>query len=149
MYLIGTVLSYALFGCAIGQAILYYTWYQSDSSVTKLMVAVVMILDSVRNIWGSQLLWMYYVQNHGDLFNFLIVSHSGALFQLTEAIMIVLVQWFFVRAIWPLIRIKSLRLPFTAVIMLLTVMGLGSTIGRFEAIIYGIIKSFTYLNSYL
>ncbi|EED78398.1 predicted protein [Postia placenta Mad-698-R] len=86
-----------LFGCAIGQAILYYTWYQSDSSVTKLMgpnQGYLRILDSVRNIWGSQ--------NHGDLFNFLIVSHSGAqLYQLTEAIMIVLVQWFFVRAIWP------------------------------------------------
>ncbi|KZT10143.1 uncharacterized protein LAESUDRAFT_722311 [Laetiporus sulphureus 93-53] len=128
-FVVGVALAFMLYGCALGQAMLYYIHYTADDMFTKGLVAVLLLIETGRNILDVQILWLYLVQNHADIFALLHYSNSFLVGQLFTAITVLLVQVFFIYKIWQLMDKGRYRTTLTASAIVLSLISFGGGIG--------------------
>ncbi|KAI0343422.1 hypothetical protein BDW22DRAFT_1168421 [Trametopsis cervina] len=117
---IGSTVSVGLLGITILQAWLYYYNYPDDNLYTKLLVAVVCVVEFIRSSFTVHAAYYYLVLNWGnpDALNAIVWSLS--LLLLMTKIVELMVHLYFAWRIWTLSRLLVVRWTLTAVVVTLT-----------------------------
>ncbi|PCH36971.1 hypothetical protein WOLCODRAFT_146494, partial [Wolfiporia cocos MD-104 SS10] len=104
--LIGVILTTLLYGCSLGQTIIYLQRYQRDSAYIKVLVVILWLFNTCKTVIDIQFLWNALVQEH---------SHFARLFKVADifgaeyvigAVISFIAQCYFLNIIWKLLRSK-------------------------------------------
>lgn len=100
--LAGTFASLILYGVSILQTFIYYVQYPKDRTPLKLLVAVVLLLDTLHQFLACAGLWSYLVQYYGDFANLAVMHPPLLLATVVTSLVSFVVQSFFIWRIWSL-----------------------------------------------
>lgn len=100
--LAGTFASLILYGVSILQTFIYYVQYPKDRTPLKLLVAVVLLLDTLHQFLACAGLWSYLVQYYGDFVNLAVMHPPLLLATVVTSLVSFVVQSFFIWRIWSL-----------------------------------------------
>lgn len=100
--LAGTFASLILYGVSILQTFIYYVQYPKDRTPLKLLVAVVLLLDTLHQFLACAGLWSYLVQYYGNFVNLAVMHPPLLLATVVTSLVSFVVQSFFIWRIWSL-----------------------------------------------
>ncbi|CAE6519108.1 unnamed protein product, partial [Rhizoctonia solani] len=132
--LVGTFLNVWLYGILVTQVTLYYTVYKKDATWVKLLVAWLMLLDTLNTVFDVGFVYRYAITLFG---NFPAQLHSHWFFHLAPLMTVTIAasaQGFFVWRIKLLTGSKWLSLGIGLVLVVQLVAGAVTTAGAFRVV---------------
>jgi hypothetical protein len=99
---VGVVVAAILYGVSCVQALLYYTKYANDLWYIKLLVAAVLVFDTIHQALISHTLYSYVISNFGDPQELGNLIWSLLIEVLFNGFTALLVQSFFTLRVWRL-----------------------------------------------
>ncbi|KAI0337304.1 hypothetical protein BDW22DRAFT_1433455 [Trametopsis cervina] len=131
---LGSTASIGLLGITILQAWLYYYNYPDDSLYTKLLVALVCVVEFIRSSFTVHAAYYYLVLNWGNPAAIDIIVWSIGSLIMTTQIAEVISHLYFSWRIWTLSRLMVVRWTVTSLVVTLTIwdfaMGTGTPLSR-------------------
>ncbi|KAI0751630.1 hypothetical protein C8Q80DRAFT_1158588 [Daedaleopsis nitida] len=113
-----------LYGVTVLQTFMYFQKYRNDTSMMKGLVAVICVLETAHTAFCILFVYEYLIMHFGD-FNYLASINWGmGVTVMTEVVLSVLVQAFYVRRVW-IMSNKSTCLSALISILLLIRLGFG------------------------
>ncbi|KAH9834505.1 uncharacterized protein C8Q71DRAFT_145211 [Rhodofomes roseus] len=101
---IGGLFSVMFYGFACAQIVHYCRYYlQRDTPLVKALVLSIWILDTAITVSDISILWAFIVQGHGNPFALSVFSKMYELEYATTAVLIFMVQIFYIHGIWQLL----------------------------------------------
>ncbi|KAH9929243.1 uncharacterized protein B0H18DRAFT_1209979 [Fomitopsis serialis] len=116
---IGMLFSWMFFGGTVAQIFYYFQNYSKDKLPVKSFVLLLLALDLVKEIALCNAFWSRVVTNRGNILAAEIWTPSDYMVWVFSALAVVCVQWFYIRNIWILSQRAWLRVPLTAIALLL------------------------------
>lgn len=111
---VGTLFSLILYGYTSAQTLYYFKRYPGDNVFTRVLVAILCLLNTAYNIINAQFLWYHLVQHHGNIRGYMQLVGSFEAYQVIASVTGFLVQCFFINTIWRLSADRWQRLPLSA-----------------------------------
>ncbi|KIM82146.1 hypothetical protein PILCRDRAFT_820524 [Piloderma croceum F 1598] len=121
--LLGAFLACWLSGIVTVQSFLYIKLYPSDATRTKLMVAVVWLLDTLHTCFVMSSIWNYLIPHFGDVPRVDFIPWTVAMSIAVTAILTIIVHCFLARRIY---RLTKNDWRITSPILILAILRLGS-----------------------
>ncbi|KAF9224910.1 hypothetical protein BS17DRAFT_779258 [Gyrodon lividus] len=114
--LAGAWISLVFYGVSLLQSFIYYLKYPKDTLYVKLLVAVILALDTAHKFLLCAGIWNTLVQNYGGFLNLLVVHPPILLASSVTSLVSVVVQSYFVYRVWHLSK-GSFKWIFPAVLV--------------------------------
>ncbi|KAI0644387.1 hypothetical protein C8Q79DRAFT_971422 [Trametes meyenii] len=127
VYLLGTSSSLLLYGLSLHQLYRYFRLHPNDTLYIRIIVVVVMLLETFHSVMVSSSCYHYLVSHFGNILAFLKTFWSVALAPVTSSVITGVAQIFFARRVYLLGFIPRL-LVFMASVFLLVHIGLALTL---------------------
>lgn len=125
--LIGVLFATLFYGFSCAQTMFYFYTYRKDKLRLKILVAFLWLLGTARAIVDAAYIWYFLVLNHATLEG---LEKNPTQYGITEylfaALMIVIVQLFYVHSIWIFLEGKWFRMPVTLTIVFLSLFSFGN-----------------------
>ncbi|KZT66777.1 hypothetical protein DAEQUDRAFT_813340 [Daedalea quercina L-15889] len=96
---IGAFLLFALYGCTLGQTVHYYSRYKKDDLELKILVAILLVIDSAKVAAGADILYYYIVTNHQDPYSIGGLPSAYTIIAILGMITVLISQCFYLRTI--------------------------------------------------
>ncbi|KZT08700.1 uncharacterized protein LAESUDRAFT_49980 [Laetiporus sulphureus 93-53] len=123
---IGMSFSLLLYGFACAQVLYYSRAYPQDKRMTKIVVALLWLLDTSVTAITIKFSWFYLVENHSNQTALTTIPLLLSAEWATSAVVVLLVQSFYVYNIWTLLMNTRCRAPFTFTAALLCLISFAS-----------------------
>ncbi|KZT01364.1 uncharacterized protein LAESUDRAFT_815980 [Laetiporus sulphureus 93-53] len=108
---VGILFAQILYASTCAQ-VLYYSWYyHGDRLSLQLLVAVLWFLDTAATIVDVKIIWRYLISGHADLTGDNVLFSDTSIEYALSAIMVLIVQCFYMRTIWTLLSSKRYNVP--------------------------------------
>ncbi|KZT02797.1 uncharacterized protein LAESUDRAFT_762442 [Laetiporus sulphureus 93-53] len=122
-----------VYGFSIGQYIYYLLHYSEDKRILKVLVASLVLIDTLRNALYLQAIWVDLIQDHAAVLLLLKGFPQASLAaEFFTALIILIVQSYFIWKVWELMGENKYRTRLTYIAVLLTLVTFGSSL----AIVY-------------
>ncbi|TFK98158.1 hypothetical protein BDV98DRAFT_606972 [Pterulicium gracile] len=125
-YLLGTFISTALFGVTCLQTFMYYTSYPADKVGLKLMVGVLLVLETLHSIFNIHGCYHYFVINYFHPPALLLVVWSAIASVPVTVIIIFVVRTFYVHRLY-IVSKKNWKLTIFMMVLVVAATGTGIT----------------------
>ncbi|EPT02227.1 hypothetical protein FOMPIDRAFT_1047932 [Fomitopsis schrenkii] len=112
---VGMLLCFIFFGGTLGQTVYYLRRFPQDGFTLKVLVVVLLILDTIKAFFHGQLLWYWFVNHHSDSSILLLLPMSYTVHFIVSTTCVFLVQGLYIRNIWALLRTRWYQNYVTAV----------------------------------
>ncbi|KAH9923641.1 uncharacterized protein B0H18DRAFT_1120289 [Fomitopsis serialis] len=131
---IGILFEILLQGFSCAQTLYYFHEYWSDNLWLRALVAFLWLLDTARTALDIEYMWLYIVTNHANPAAMEFIPITFAIQFLLSSVTVLVVQLYFMRAIWRFLPGNWYRIPLIgslAVIVLLSFAGGCASVGEF------------------
>ncbi|KAF9230599.1 hypothetical protein BU15DRAFT_69060 [Melanogaster broomeanus] len=98
--LIGAWISLVLYGISLLQCFIYFLSYPKDTFSVKLMVVVVLTLDTAHKFLLCAGIWNRLIQHYGDILNFFVIQSPMLFAPPVTSLVSVIVQSYFAYRVW-------------------------------------------------
>lgn len=127
---IGAFFLFLLYGCTLGQTVYYYSRYGQDHSQLKILVGMLLAIDTAKVVAGADILYYYTVTNHQAPYDIAALIGSYTVLTVLGIVTVFVTQCFYLRTIYSVWtrRLKAHRVAIVVPGLLLSMLGFATGI---------------------